>query len=115
MCYYSFCISFLYYLAPAQRKRFRFFSAGSTLATLLIVITSLGFSYYVNNFAQYNKFYGSLGGLIAFVLWIYFNAFGLILGFDLNASISSASQTHVKHLHSSIAETNAHTHLEPKA
>ena len=112
---FFFCISFLYYLAPAQRKRFRFFSAGSTLATLLIVITSLGFSYYVNNFAQYNKFYGSLGGLIAFVLWIYFNAFGLILGFDLNASISSASQTHVKHLHSSIAETNAHTHLEPKA
>lgn len=87
---FFFCISFLYYLAPAKKEKFRFLSAGASLATLLIVLTSLAFSFYVNNFGQYNKFYGSLGGLIVFLLWIYFNAFGLILGFELNASISSA-------------------------
>jgi len=87
---FFFSISFLYYLAPAKREKFRFFSGGSSLATLLIILTSLAFSFYVNNFGQYNTFYGSLGGLIVFLLWIYFNAFGLILGFELNASISSA-------------------------
>jgi len=89
---FYFCISFLYFLAPAKKEKFRFFSGGSSLATLLIIITSLAFSYYVNNFGQYNTFYGSLGGLIVFLLWIYFNAFGLILGFELNASISSAKE-----------------------
>lgn len=89
---FYFCISFLYYLAPAKKERFRFFSGGSSLATLLIILTSLAFSFYVNNFGQYNTFYGSLGGLIVFLLWIYFNAFGLILGFELNASISSAKE-----------------------
>ncbi len=89
---FYFCISFLYFLAPAKKERFRFFSGGSSLATFLIIITSLAFSFYVNNFGQYNTFYGSLGGLIVFLLWIYFNAFGLILGFELNASISSAKE-----------------------
>jgi len=89
---FFFSISFLYYLAPAKREKFRFFSGGSSLATLLIILTSLAFSFYVNNFGQYNTFYGSLGGLIVFLLWIYFNAFGLILGFELNASITSAKE-----------------------
>jgi membrane protein len=89
---FFFSISFLYYLAPAKREKFRFFSVGSSLATFLIVATSLAFSFYVNNFGQYNTFYGSLGGLIVFLLWIYFNAFGLILGFELNASITSAKE-----------------------
>lgn len=83
-------ISTIYFLAPARREKFRFFSPGAVLATALIILTSLGFSFYVNHFGQYNKFYGSLGGLIVFQLWLYFNAFGLILGFDLNASIRSA-------------------------
>lgn len=87
-------ISLVYFLAPAKKEKFRFFSPGAMLATVLIIITSLGFSYYVNHFGQYNKFYGSLGGLIVFQLWLYFNAFGLILGFDLNASIHSAMHSH---------------------
>ena len=83
-------ISFSYYYAPAKKKTFRFISAGSTLATILSLLTSLAFSFYVNNFGQYNKLYGSLGTLIVILLWIYFNSLVLIIGFELNASIERA-------------------------
>lgn len=82
-----FAISFLYYLAPARRQRFRFISAGSTLATALVILTSLGFSWYVSNFANYNKIYGSLGTLIVLLLWFYFSSLVLLIGYELNLSI----------------------------
>ncbi len=82
-----FAISFLYYLAPAKRHSFRFISAGSTLATILIILTTLGFNYYVDNFSRYNILYGSIGTLLIVLLWIYFNSFSLLIGFELNASI----------------------------
>jgi membrane protein len=88
---FFFSISFLYYLAPAKRTKYRFFSAGSIMATLMILVTSLVFSFYVNRFGQYNALYGSIGSLLALMFWIYFNAIGLIVGFELNVSISSAS------------------------
>lgn len=88
-----FCISFLYYSAPSRKTKWRFFSAGSTLATILTVIASLGFSYFVNNFAQFNKFFGSIGALIALMLWLNFNALVLLIGFELNASIKNANLT----------------------
>jgi membrane protein len=87
---FFFSISFLYYLAPAKRTKFRFISAGSIMATLMIMVTSLVFSFYVNRFGQYNALYGSIGSLLALMFWLYFNAIGLIVGFELNASISSA-------------------------
>ena len=86
-----FCISFLYYSAPSRKTKWRFFSAGSSLATILTVIASLGFSYFVNNFAQFNKFFGSIGALIALMLWLNFNALVLLIGFELNASIKHAN------------------------
>lgn len=88
-----FGISVLFYWGPsgtAGKKQWRFFSAGSAMATVLTIITSLGFSYYVSNFAQYNKLYGSIGTLLVILLWIYFNAIILLLGFELNASIVHA-------------------------
>lgn len=83
-------ISFLYYYAPSVRKKWRFVSAGSTFATLLSVVVSIGFAYFVNHFGSYNKIYGSIGTLIVVMLWMYFNALVLILGFELNASIDNA-------------------------
>lgn len=88
-----FAYSFLYYFAPARKSRFRFISAGSSLATILTVVSSVGFNYYVNNFSQYNSLYGSIGTLIIIMLWIYFNAMIVILGFELNASIKHARDT----------------------
>ncbi len=83
-------ISFLYYLAPVRQKTFHFFSAGSMLATLLIVITTLGFNFYVDNFSSYNALYGSLGTLMIVLVWIYIHSISLLVGFELNASIHTA-------------------------
>lgn len=83
-------ISFLYYLAPARKSKWRFFSTGSTLATLLTIVASLGFTYFVNNFAQFNRFFGSISALVVLMLWLNFNALTLLIGFELNASIRNA-------------------------
>lgn len=83
-----FCvISLLYYYCPATVKKFKFISAGSTLATVLSIVTSIGFAYYVNNFGSYNKLYGSIGTLIVIMIWLYLNSMILLIGFELNASI----------------------------
>ncbi len=85
-----FTITILYNYGPAKRREWRFISPGALLATALIIISSFGFSFYVSNFSQYNKLYGSIGTLLVILLWIYVNALVLILGFELNASIASA-------------------------
>jgi membrane protein len=85
-----FAISFLYYLAPAKRNDFRFITPGSTLATLLFIITSLGFSAYVNNYGPYNKLYGWIGTLMVILVWLYLNSIALLIGFELNVSIKDA-------------------------
>jgi membrane protein len=89
-------VSILYYFGTIKKSRWRFISAGSTLATLLIILTSLGFNYFVIHFASYNKVYGSIGTLIIILLWIYFNCMQLIVGYELNASIDSAKKNEKK-------------------
>jgi len=85
-----FGITVLYNFGSKQGRRWPFFSPGAILATLLILLTSLGFSFYVSNFAQYNKLYGSIGTVMVIMVWIYINAFVLLIGFELNAGISQA-------------------------
>jgi len=87
-----FGVSFIYYFGPSKKKNFRFISPGSTLATFLTLATTLGFNYYVANFSKYNALYGSIGTLIIILMWIYFNAIILLIGFELNASISFAKK-----------------------
>jgi len=84
---FFFSVSFVYYMAPARRGRFRFFTPGASLATFLIVIASYGFSFFVNNFGQYNKLYGSIGTIMVVLIFIYIMSFAMIIGFELNASI----------------------------
>lgn len=90
-----FAISTLYYLVPARKKDFRYISPGSIVATSLFILTSLGFSAYVNNFGQYNKLYGSIGTLIIILIWLYLNSVALLLGFELNVSIRAANYAKV--------------------
>lgn len=85
-------ISFNYFLGPKRKQGWRFFSAGSMFATVFIIIATLVFSYYVNNFGNYNKLYGSIGTLIVIMMLIYINSLILLLGFDLNVSIHSAKK-----------------------
>jgi membrane protein len=87
-----FAFSFLYYLAPAAESRFRFFSAGSTLSTVLTIVASVGFNYYVNSISRYNSLYGSIGTLIIIMVWIFFNAMIVLIGFELNVSIRNAKR-----------------------
>lgn len=87
---FFFSYAFLFYYAPARRTKFRFISAGGTLTTLLTIITSIGFSYYINNFGEYNTLYGSIGTLVVVMMSIYFNSLMLLIGFELNVSIWTA-------------------------
>ena len=101
-----FAISFIYYIGGNRKLKWRFFSAGSTLATLLVLLVSFGFGYYVDNFANYDKIYGSIGTIIVIMLWIYFNSFVLLVGFELNASKQQAGS--IQALEDEI-EKEAHT------
>jgi membrane protein len=83
-------ISLLYYFGPSKSAKLKFISAGSSLATLLIVITSLGFNFFITHFSQYNKVYGSIGTLIIILIWLYINSLVLLVGFELNVSIRKA-------------------------
>ncbi len=87
---FFFAYSFLYYMAPAKKTKWRFISAGGTLATVLSIIAMRGFTYYLDNFSQYNVLYGSIGTLLAVLLLMYIMSFILLLGFELNASIYQA-------------------------
>jgi len=87
LLFYS-VITVIYRYGPAMRRRIKFFSPGATLATVFSIITSVGFSYFVNEFNRYNEIYGSIGALIVILLWIQFNSFIMIVGFELNASIA---------------------------
>ncbi len=87
---FFFAYSFLYYMAPAKKSKWRFISAGGTLATILSIGTIVGFTYYINNFSQYNKLYGSIGTLLIVLLLMYVMSLILLIGFELNASIYQA-------------------------
>ena len=86
-------VSILYRYGPTHTQKWKFLSAGSILATILAVLTSLGFSYFINHFSSYNKVYGSIGTLIVTMIWLYLNSLIILLGFELNASIDLSKQS----------------------
>ncbi|XOV93117.1 MAG: YihY/virulence factor BrkB family protein [Bacteroidota bacterium] len=97
ICFYL-VISCFYYWGPAIHDKWRFFSIGSGGATLACVIVSFGFTLYLSNFATYNKVYGSIGTLIAFMIWQYLMSAILLLGFEFNASMDRAANGEVYEL-----------------
>lgn len=86
---FFFIISFIYRHAPAVHKKWKFINPGSILATFMMIAFTMGFSYYVVNFGNYDKLYGSIGTILILMLMIYFNSLVLLIGFELNVSISS--------------------------
>lgn len=89
---FQIAISVIYYWAPAIHKRWHFFNPGSILATFLCLAASFGFSFYINNFGTYNKLYGSIGALIAIMIWFSFLSLFLIIGLELNVSLEKAKE-----------------------
>ncbi|MBS7563193.1 YihY/virulence factor BrkB family protein [Mucilaginibacter sp. Bleaf8] len=86
-------VSTLYRYGPAHKRRWKFISPGSMLATTLAVLTSLGFTYYINHFSSYNKIYGSIGTLIVMMIWLYINSLIILIGFELNASVDLSKRS----------------------
>jgi membrane protein len=81
-------IALIYHRGPALKKRLKFRSAGASVATFLIILSSLGFSFFVNQFNTYNKVYGSIGALIIILVLFQINSLIILIGYELNASIA---------------------------
>ncbi|MGN6408963.1 MAG: YihY/virulence factor BrkB family protein [Curtobacterium sp.] len=81
-------VAVLYYWAPnVKQPKFRWVSGGSILAILILIVASVGFGFYVGNFSNYNATYGSLGGVIVFLLWIWITNNALLFGAEFDAEI----------------------------
>lgn len=86
--------STIYRFGASTRRRITFFNPGAILATFLSILSSWGFSFYVDNFGNYNALYGSLGALIVLMIWIQLNCMILLIGFELNAGITVLRDQH---------------------
>ncbi len=81
-------ISLIYRFGPSREDaRWQWVTWGSALATLVWIVTSIGFSWYLENFADYNATYGSLGAVIGFMMWTWISVMILLVGAELNAEL----------------------------
>jgi membrane protein len=83
----SFMFALLYWAAPNAKQGFRWVTPGGILAVLLWLVASGGFAVYVANFSSYNKTYGTLAGVIIFLVWLWISNLAVLLGAELNAEL----------------------------
>jgi membrane protein len=84
----SLLIALIYRYAPNRAAaKWQWISPGSIVATLLWVIATIGFGFYVANFGSYNATYGSLGAVVVFLTWLYLTAYILLMGGELNSEL----------------------------
>ena len=86
------------------------FNPGAYVATLFMILVSVLFSYFVDNFGQYNELYGSIGALIVLMIWLQINAIILLIGFELNTSIAVNKDLSIE----SELDVEDITHISPK-
>lgn len=84
--------AFIFRFAPAIHDKWHFFSTGAQLAGLLITLAFYGFIFYLENFASYNKLYGSIGTVIALMLWLYLTSIIVLVCFEVNVSFDLAEE-----------------------
>ncbi|MFN2617645.1 MAG: YihY/virulence factor BrkB family protein [Thermoleophilaceae bacterium] len=83
----------LYWAAPnVKHPKFRWISPGSVVGVLVWIIASAAFAFYVANFSSYNKTYGALGGVIAFLTWLWISNIAILLGAEFNAELERGQQ-----------------------
>lgn len=86
---FFFCISYIYRHAPAVQKKWKLINPGSILATFLMLLLTFLFSWWVSRFGTYNQVYGSIGTVLILMILIFINSLTLLIGFELNVSITS--------------------------
>src|SRR5690606_15522053 len=82
--------AFIFRFAPAVHDKWHFFSTGAQMAGLLITLAFYGFIFYLENFASYNKLYGSIGTLIALMFWLWITSLIVLVCFEVNVSLDLA-------------------------
>src|SRR3954471_12923938 len=106
----SVIISALYYFAPNVRQsRFRWVSPGGVLALVVWLVASVAFAFYVAHFGSYNKTYGTLGGVISFLVWLWISNCVLLLGGQVNSELERQRE-----IESGQPEAEREIQLEPR-
>ncbi|GHG50324.1 hypothetical protein GCM10012320_18870 [Sinomonas cellulolyticus] len=86
-------IALLYYFTPnVKQPKFRWITLGSFIALLVLAVTTLGFGFYVANFGHYNKTYGTLGGVVILLLWLWLVNISLLFGAEFDAEMERARE-----------------------
>jgi membrane protein len=87
----AFAFAIIYYFAPDAEQEWVWITPGSVFATVLWLVISLGFKFYVSRFGSYNATYGAIGGVIVTMVWLYVSSLAVLVGAELNAEIEHAS------------------------
>ena len=85
LCSVAFVTAALYYIGPSRPQKWRSVWPGAIMATVLWLLATLAFAWYVRNLANYNLLYGSIGGVIALLVWMYLLAVIALVGCEYNA------------------------------
>ena len=86
-------VAILYYATPnVKQPKFRWISIGAAIAVVVWILASVGFGFYVANFSSYNKTYGSLAGVIVFLLWLWITNLALLFGAEVDSEIERGRQ-----------------------
>jgi len=86
----STALGLVYHFAPDHSRPWRWVSPGAVLATVLWLVASLGFKWYVETFGDYQASYGVIGGVVVLLLWFYVSGLALLVGAELNSEIAHA-------------------------
>ena len=84
-------VALVYYVAPDVQQQVIWVVPGSVFATVVWLLVSLGFKWYVSAFGDYQKTYGAIGGVIVALLWFYVSGLAILMGAEMNAVIEHAS------------------------
>ena len=86
-------LAILYYASPnAKLPGFKWISPGSILAVVVWIVASVLFAFYVSNFGSYNKTYGTLGGVVSFLVWMWITNLAVLFGAELNAELERSRE-----------------------
>lgn len=83
-----FIFAAVYHYTPSRRLTWKEVMSGAVFATIALVLVSIGFAFYVNNFGNYSKVYGSIGAVIVLLTWLFLLSIIIIMGGELNATLA---------------------------